>query len=65
LGYIIDSEQGIYIDPKKVKLIKTWEPSILVRSIQGFLGFANYYQEFIPQFSKIAQPLMNLTKKDT
>jgi hypothetical protein len=43
LGYIIDSEQGIYIDPEKVEVIKAWEPPILVRGIQGFLGFANYY----------------------
>jgi predicted Zn-dependent protease len=33
LGYIIDSEQGIYIDPEKVKLIKAWEPPISVRGI--------------------------------
>jgi hypothetical protein len=65
LGYIVDSEQGICVDPEKVKSIKAWEPPTLVRGIQGFLGFANYYQEFIPQFSKIAQPLTNLTKKDT
>jgi hypothetical protein len=65
LGYIVDSEQGIYVDPEKVESIKAWEPPTSVRGIQGFLGFANYYQEFIPQFLKIAQPLTNLTKKDT
>jgi hypothetical protein len=65
LGYIVDSEQGICVDPEKVEAIKAWEPPTLVRGIRGFLGFANYYREFIPQFSKIAQPLTNLTKKDT
>ena len=39
LGYIIDSEQGISVDPEKVEAIKAWEPPTLVRGIQGFLGF--------------------------
>jgi transposase InsO family protein len=65
LGYIVDSEQGICVDPEKVEAIKAWEPPTSVRGVRGFLGFANYYREFIPQFSRIAQPLTDLTKKDT
>jgi hypothetical protein len=64
LGYIVDSENGICVDPEKVEAIRAWEPSFTVRGVRGFLGFANYYREFIPQFSNIAQPLTNLTKKD-
>ncbi|KAF7174555.1 hypothetical protein CNMCM6106_009110 [Aspergillus hiratsukae] len=65
LGYIVDSEQGICVDPEKVEAIKAWEPPSTVRGVRGFIGFANYYREFIPRFSEIAQPLTNLTKKDS
>ena len=33
-----------------------------VRNIQVFLGFANFYQHFIQQFSKIAAPLTSILK---
>jgi hypothetical protein len=48
LGYIINLENGISVDPKKVEAIRTWEPPSTVRGVRGFLGFANYYREFIP-----------------
>ncbi|VDC05224.1 unnamed protein product, partial [Peniophora sp. CBMAI 1063] len=34
------------------------------RDLQSFLGFCNFYRRFIKDFSKIARPLHNLTKKD-
>lgn len=64
LGYIVDSDKGICVDPGKVEAIRAWEPPSTVRGVRGFLGFANYYREFIPQFSDIARPLTDLTKKD-
>lgn len=64
LGYIVDSEKGICVDPEKVEAIKAWEPPSTVRGVRGFVGFANYYREFIPKFSDIAHPLTNLTRKD-
>ncbi|KAJ3518706.1 hypothetical protein NMY22_g13545 [Coprinellus aureogranulatus] len=36
-----------------------------MREVRGFLGFANFYCRFIKDFSKIARPLNDLTKKDT
>ncbi|EFQ85053.1 hypothetical protein PTT_20128 [Pyrenophora teres f. teres 0-1] len=48
LGYIVDSEKGICVDPEKVEAIKAWEPPSTVKGVRGF----------------IAQPLTNLTKKD-
>ena len=32
---------------------------------KGCLGLAGYYRRFIPNFSKIAKPLMELVKKNT
>ena len=34
-----------------------------MRQIKGFLRLASYYRKFIKDFSKIAKPLNNLTKK--
>ncbi|KAF8750126.1 hypothetical protein RHS01_09591 [Rhizoctonia solani] len=36
-----------------------------VKQVQAFLGFVNYLRRFIPNFSSVACPLHNLTKKET
>jgi hypothetical protein len=33
-----------------------------LRDVQSFIGFANFYQQFIEGFSKIAKPLSDSTK---
>jgi hypothetical protein len=67
LGLIL--ERGItHMDPAKVKGVANWQlwptPS-LVKQVRYFLGFCNFYHPFIYQFSHIAQPLNELTRKDT
>jgi hypothetical protein len=64
LGYIIEAGKGVRVDPEKVVAIKAWEAPKTVKGVRGFVGFANYYREFIPDFSEIAAPLTALTKKD-
>jgi hypothetical protein len=44
--------------------MKLWKTSRSVKAVRSFLGFVNYYREFIPRFSDIAMPLTALTKKD-
>lgn len=63
LGLIVSTE-GISMDPKKVACVQEWPKPRSVRDIQGFLGFANFYRRFIPEFSRLATPLTRLTKKD-
>ena len=63
LGHII-SEEGIKVNPKKVSAVLDWESPKNVKQIQSFLGFCNYYRKFVKDFSKIAYPLTELTKKD-
>ena len=63
LGLII-SHNSVSMDPKKVKDVVEWPRPEDKRDVQSFLGFANFYRRFIEDFSKIARPLFDLTKKD-
>ncbi|CAA0819140.1 Uncharacterized mitochondrial protein AtMg00860, partial [Striga hermonthica] len=40
-----------------------WETPRSAANVRSFLGLPGYYRRFIEGFSKIAQPLTNLTKK--
>ncbi|QRW26330.1 Retrotransposable element Tf2 protein [Rhizoctonia solani] len=64
LGIVI-SPDGFSMDQKKVEAVTSWPQPKTVKQVQAFLGFVNYLQWFIPNFSSVAQPLHNLTKKET
>ena len=63
LGYIIGTH-GIRMDQAKVATVLDWPTPTSVKNVQAFLGFANFYRRFIEGYSKIAQPLTELTRKD-
>lgn len=47
----------------KVQTIQEWPTPKSVKEVQAFLGFANLYRRFIPDYSQVALPLIALTKK--
>jgi hypothetical protein len=63
LGYIV-STTGLKMSPNKVKEVLEWKQPTIVKEMQSFLGFANFYRRFIKNYSKIAASLIELTKKD-
>ena len=64
LGLIL--EEGVMrMDPAKIAGIATWPTPTSVKQVRSFLGFCNFYRPFIYQFSHIARPLNELTRKDT
>lgn len=65
LGFIVRAGEGIRMDPEKVQAIKEWAPPTTVKGVRSFLGFANFYRQFIRNFSQIVRPLNKLTHKDT
>ncbi len=65
LGFIVEAGKGIRVDPEKIRAVEQWEQPKTVKGVRGFVGFANYYREFVPDFSTVAMPLTALTKKDT
>lgn len=64
LGYIVEAEKGIRMDPDKINAVLDWESPTTVKGVRGFLGFANFYRRFIRDFAKITRPLTDLTRKD-
>ncbi|CAJ0965735.1 unnamed protein product [Ranitomeya imitator] len=62
LGFIF-SPSTIEMDPVKVQAIHDWTQPTSLKSLQKFLGFANFYRRFVCNFSSIAKPLTDLTKK--
>ena len=63
LGFVI-SNAGLAADTKKVEAVSGFPVPKDVKQLRSFLGLASYYRRFILGFSKIANPLFALTKKD-
>jgi hypothetical protein len=62
LGVIVGNGQ-VKMDPVKVKGITDWPVPTKVKELRSFLGFGNYYKDFVPNYSQMARPLHDLTKK--
>jgi hypothetical protein len=56
--------EEVAADPKKVEAVSNWQQPTNVSEIRSFLGLAGYYRRFIEGFSKIAQPMIELLKKE-
>ncbi|QRV82130.1 Retrotransposable element Tf2 protein [Ceratobasidium sp. AG-Ba] len=63
LGLIV-SPEGIRVDPAKVVKAIDWSVPSKVVQVQEFVGFCNFYRTFIRDYSHIAAPLFNLTRKN-
>ncbi|WVZ89779.1 hypothetical protein U9M48_036143 [Paspalum notatum var. saurae] len=63
LGHIL-SEKGVAVDPSKMEDVLNWKQPETVTEIRSFLGLAGYYCRFIKDFSKTANPMTSLTKKN-
>jgi hypothetical protein len=63
LGFIIEAGQGISMNPEKISAITAWETPKTIKGIRSFIGFANFYRQFIRDFSGVVAPLTKLTGK--
>ena len=53
------------MDPERIRVIKEQERPTTLRGVRGFLGFTNFYRNFISRNSTLREPLTYLTKKNT
>ena len=59
LEHVISNER-VSTDPEKIKSVTEWPQPTPVTEVRSFLGFVSYYRRFIPNFSKVANPLSKL-----
>ena len=50
----------MHINDNKIKAVKEWPTPRTKRDVQRFVGFAQFFRQFIYKFSAIALPLTNL-----
>ena len=63
LGRVVSAEV-IKPDPAAVSKIQEWMPPRNKEELQSFLGFANYYRDFIPFHAAKVQPMQELLRKN-
>ena len=51
------------MEQKKIKAVKEWKMPMKVKNMESFLGFTNFYQCFIQNFSYAARLLNKLKDK--
>ncbi|GKA53153.1 reverse transcriptase domain-containing protein [Tanacetum coccineum] len=63
LGHMVNNN-GIRVDPSKIKAMKNWKAPKTPSEIRSFLGLAGYYRCFIANFFKIVKPFTSITQKN-
>jgi len=64
LGYVI-GRNGIRMSNDKVEAVLGWKTPGSLTEVQSILGFANFYRRFIRNYSRVARPLTELTRKES
>ena len=62
LGVVVGQGQ-VQIENNKVKAVKKQSTPTKIKEVKSFLGFANFYWQFIKNFSHTARPLNELKGK--
>ena len=62
-GYIV-ATNGVIMSHQKVDSNKNSKPPRAIKEVQIFIGFANFYQQFIKDCSKICTPITETLKDD-
>jgi len=53
----------VQMETDKVKAVKEWKTPTKIKEVESFLVFANFYRQFIKNFSYMAKPLNELKDK--
>ena len=63
LGVVIGLD-GVKMEKKKFQEVVDWLVLRKVKNMQKFLGLANYYKQFVKDFTRIAKHLHEIMRKD-
>ncbi|KAJ1148696.1 hypothetical protein NDU88_001524 [Pleurodeles waltl] len=64
LGYCI-SQVGVAMDSDKIQAILDWPSPSSIKETQCFLGFANFYRQFIADFAQRTSYIIQTLKKES
>ncbi|GKT18903.1 Retrovirus-related Pol polyprotein from transposon 17.6, partial [Aduncisulcus paluster] len=62
LGFFI-SEKGRSVDPKRLEVMRQISPPTSLKELQALVGKLNFLREFIPDYSRAAEPLTRIMRK--
>ncbi|TYK14163.1 ty3-gypsy retrotransposon protein [Cucumis melo var. makuwa] len=62
LGHVV-YQAGVSVHPAQIEAATSWPRPSTVSEVCSFLSLAGYYRRFVENFSRIATPLTQLTKK--
>ena len=60
LGHLISAAE-VASDPAKLQVLADWPKLTTVREMQSFLGFVNFYCDYIANAKELTSPLYDLT----
>ncbi|GFW30791.1 retrovirus-related Pol polyprotein from transposon 297 [Trichonephila clavipes] len=63
LGHIVESGT-IKPSPTKTLAVRKFPEPTTIKQVQSFLGLTGYFRKYINDYSKIAKPLSDLTRKE-
>ena len=63
LGHVL-SQEGVLPNPDNVSKLVHWPTPKDVTDVWAYLGLASYYRRHVRNFSEVARPLIDLTKKN-
>jgi len=64
LGHVV-TNTGVLPDSTKIEQVQNWRQPETMKEMQSFLGFVNFYSDFIHHCSDVAGPLYDACKNKT
>jgi len=56
----LNGDQGVPMNPKRIKVIPEWSTPPSIRKIWGFHDLTNFHKRFVPYFSILVAPFIEL-----